>query len=160
MLDSGKPMEDIAQWLKGKDIKFAAGTATRSAEQIPLELLPKIHPLKVGQGLILQSPQTVTVMRLAAAQSAPVSEEAALATYSTVSRQSTRDRKPPSRNLKHSRPKPKLLIWANSLMQRPAAASQPAASHSSRTQRRCWRRRKSSASTTDIAVEKGIAGLK
>ena len=57
MLDSGKSMENIAQWLKGKDIKFAAGTATRSAEQIPLELLPKIHPLKVGQGLILQSPQ-------------------------------------------------------------------------------------------------------
>ena len=78
MLDSGKSMEDIANWLKGKDIKFAAGTATRSAEQIPLELLPKIHPLKVGQGVILQSPQSVTVMRLAAAQSAPVAEEAAL----------------------------------------------------------------------------------
>ena len=78
MLDSGKSMEDIANWLKGKDIKFAAGTATRSAEQIPLELLPKIHPLKVGQGLILQSSQSVTVMRLAAAQSAPIAEEAAL----------------------------------------------------------------------------------
>jgi EpsD family peptidyl-prolyl cis-trans isomerase len=78
MVDAGKSMEEIANWLKGKGIKFAAGTATRSAEQIPLELLPKIHPLKTGQSLILEGPQTVTVMRLAGAQSAPVSEEAAL----------------------------------------------------------------------------------
>jgi EpsD family peptidyl-prolyl cis-trans isomerase len=78
MVDGGKPMEEIANWLKGRGIKFAAGSATRSAEQIPLELLPKIHPLKAGQSLILEGPQTVTVMRLAGAQSAPVSEEVAL----------------------------------------------------------------------------------
>ncbi|MDE2367197.1 MAG: EpsD family peptidyl-prolyl cis-trans isomerase, partial [Betaproteobacteria bacterium] len=78
MLDSAKSMEDIANWLKNKQIKFAAGSATRAAEQIPLELLPKIHPLKVGQGLILQGPQSITVMRLVASQSAPVSEEVAL----------------------------------------------------------------------------------
>ncbi len=71
-------MEEIANWLKGKGIKFAAGSASRSAEQIPLELLPKIHPLKTGQGLVLEGPQTITVMRLAGAQSAPVSEEVAL----------------------------------------------------------------------------------
>jgi len=78
MADAGKPMEEIANWLKGRGIKFAAGSATRSAEQIPLELLPKIHPLKIGQSLILEGPQTITVMRLAGAQSAPVLEEAAL----------------------------------------------------------------------------------
>ncbi|PTR15085.1 MULTISPECIES: EpsD family peptidyl-prolyl cis-trans isomerase [unclassified Nitrosospira] len=78
MVEAGKPMEEIANWLKGRGIKFAAGSATRSAEQIPLELLPKIHPLKAGQSLVLEGPQTVTVMRLAGAQSAPVSEEAAL----------------------------------------------------------------------------------
>jgi hypothetical protein len=78
LLEGGKSMEEIANWLKGKDIKFAAGSATRPAEQIPLELLPKIHPLKTGQGMILQSPQSITVMRLAASQSVPVSEDVAL----------------------------------------------------------------------------------
>jgi EpsD family peptidyl-prolyl cis-trans isomerase len=78
MVDAGKSMEEIANWLKSTGVKFAAGSATRSAEQIPLELLPKIHPLKVGQSLILEGPQTVTVMRLAGAQSAPVSEDTAL----------------------------------------------------------------------------------
>jgi EpsD family peptidyl-prolyl cis-trans isomerase len=78
MLDADKSMESIANWLKSKGIKFAAGSATRSAEQIPLELLPKIHPLKVGQGLVIQGPQSVTLMRLGAAQSMPVSEAAAI----------------------------------------------------------------------------------
>lgn len=78
MLDAGKSMEDIANWLKGKEVKFSAGSATRSAEQIPLELLPKIHPLKVGQGLVIQGPQSITLMRIAASQSVPVAEAAAL----------------------------------------------------------------------------------
>lgn len=78
MLNAGKSMEDIANWLKGKDIKFAGGSATRPAEQIPLELLPKIHPLKVGQGLLIEGPQSITLMRLAAAQSVPISEDIAL----------------------------------------------------------------------------------
>ena len=78
MLNGGKSMEDIANWLKGKDIKFAGGSATRPAEQIPLELLPKIHPLKVGQGLLMEGPQSITLMRLAASQSVPVSEDVAL----------------------------------------------------------------------------------
>lgn len=78
MLDSGKSLEEVINWLKSKDIKFAGGSATRAAEQIPLELLPKLHNLKVGQSMIIENPQTVTLMRLAAAQSVPFSEEAAL----------------------------------------------------------------------------------
>ncbi len=78
MLGAGKPMEEIASWLKGKDIKFTGGSATRPAEQIPLELLPKIHALKDGQGLVIETPKSTTVMRLAASQSAPVAEDVAL----------------------------------------------------------------------------------
>ena len=78
MTTAGKPMDEIANWLKGRGIKFTGGAATRPAEQIPLELLPKIHALKDGQGLVINSPQTLTVMRLVASQSAPVPEAAAL----------------------------------------------------------------------------------
>lgn len=78
MLDAGKPMVDIAGWLKGKDIKFAAGSATRPAEQIPLALLEKIHTLKDGQGMVIDTPQSTTVMRVMASQSAPVPEATAL----------------------------------------------------------------------------------
>lgn len=78
MVTAGKSMDDIANWLKSKDIKFSGGSATRPAEQIPLDLLPKVHALKDGQGLLLENAQTITVMRLAASQSAPVTEAVAI----------------------------------------------------------------------------------
>jgi len=78
MLAAGKSMDEIASWLKSRDIKFSGGSATRPAEQITFELLPKIHALKDGQGLVFENGQDVMVMRLAASQPAPISEAAAL----------------------------------------------------------------------------------
>lgn len=78
MIAAGKPMTEIATWLKNKDIKFVAGSATRAAEQMPLDLLPQVHALKDGQGLVVDGVQNVTVMRVMASQSAPVAEAAAL----------------------------------------------------------------------------------
>ena len=75
---SAKSMEEVAAWLKGKDIKFGGGAATRPAEQIPLELLTKVHALKDGQTTIIQSPQGYTVLRVVSSQSAPVPEANAL----------------------------------------------------------------------------------
>lgn len=75
---SGKSMVEVANWLKSKDIKFDGGSATRTAEQIPLERLPQIHALKDGQNLVTETPQGVTLLRLASSQSAPVDEAAAL----------------------------------------------------------------------------------
>ena len=77
MVSSGKSMEEIANWLKGKDIKFSAASATRPAEQIPLDMLPKVHALKDGQALVFETPQSTTVLHVVATQSAPVAEETA-----------------------------------------------------------------------------------
>ena len=78
MLAAGKSMDEIASWLKSRDIRFSGGSATRPAEQITFELLPKVHALKDGQGVVIENAPNVTVMRLAASQSAPISEAAAL----------------------------------------------------------------------------------
>ncbi len=75
---AGKPMEEIASWLKAKSIDFKGGAATRAAEQIPLEMLPKLHALKDGQSAVLESAQGVTVVHLVSSQAAPVTEAAAL----------------------------------------------------------------------------------
>lgn len=77
-LNAGKSMEDIARWLKAQDIKFGGGSAARAAEQVPLPLLPKLHALKDGQGLVLEDGKAITVMRLVASQSQPVDEATAL----------------------------------------------------------------------------------
>jgi EpsD family peptidyl-prolyl cis-trans isomerase len=75
---SNKPMEQIAAELKAKDIKFNGGNATRAAEQIPLEILPKVHALNDGQTTVFETPQNITLLHLLASQSAPVPEAAAL----------------------------------------------------------------------------------
>lgn len=73
-----KPIEEVAAFLKSKDIKFGGGSAQRPAEQIPLELLAKIHGLKDGQSTVIETPQAVTLLRVASSQQAPVPEAAAL----------------------------------------------------------------------------------
>jgi EpsD family peptidyl-prolyl cis-trans isomerase len=159
MLDSGKSMENIAQWLKSKEIKFAAGTATRSAEQIPLELLPKIHPLKVGQGLILQGPQSTTVMRLAAAQSVPVTEEAALPRIQQFLG-NQRAMEAAKQEFKTLKAKAKITYMGEFADAGTSAASKPAVAAASESGANTAGTVKSSASATDIAVEKGVLGLK
>lgn len=78
LASAGKSMEDVAAWLKEKNIPFNGGSATRAAEQIPLEILPKVSALKDGQATVLESPQGITVLRLASSQASPVNEAAAL----------------------------------------------------------------------------------
>lgn len=78
LIAAGKPMDDVARLLRSKDVKFGGGGATRPAEQIPLELLPKIHALKDGQGLVIENGDGFTAMRLVASQSQPVPIEQAL----------------------------------------------------------------------------------
>ena len=75
---SGKPIEEVAAWLKGKGIKFNAGSATRGSEQIPLDLLPKVYGLKDGQSTVLETPQGVTFVRVVASQAAPVTQAVAI----------------------------------------------------------------------------------
>lgn len=155
LLDGGKSMEDIATWLKGKDMKFATGSATRSAEQIPLELLPKIHPLKVGQGLILQGPQSITIMRLAASQSVPVSEEIALPRIQQFLG-NQRASEAAKQEFKALKAKAKITYMGDFADTANSATSQtppsPAVARATDTS--------TPKSTADVAVEKGVAGLR
>lgn len=75
---AGKPMEDTAALLKSKGVQFGGGAATRAAEQIPLEILPRIHALKDGQSTLIETPQNLTLLRVVSSQSAPIAMEAAL----------------------------------------------------------------------------------
>lgn len=77
MANAGKPIEEIANWLKSKDIKFNGGSATRAAEQIPLEMLKRLQPLKDGQSLVAQTPQAVTFIRVASSRTMPLDEATA-----------------------------------------------------------------------------------
>jgi EpsD family peptidyl-prolyl cis-trans isomerase len=75
---AGKSMEEIASWLKGQNIQFKGGSATRAAEQIPLNILPQVSAMKDGQTIVLATAQGTTVLHLVASQSSPVAQADAL----------------------------------------------------------------------------------
>ena len=78
LVAAGRPIEEIAAQLKSRDVKFGGGSATRAAEQIPLELLPKVHALKDGQISLIENAQGFTVLKVVSSQSAPINEASAL----------------------------------------------------------------------------------
>ncbi|BDT73257.1 hypothetical protein os4_28050 [Comamonadaceae bacterium OS-4] len=78
LVAAGKSAEEMAAALKAKNIQFNGGGATRAAEQIPLDVLPKIHALKDGQATVIESPQAVTMVRVVSSQQSAVPEAAAL----------------------------------------------------------------------------------
>lgn len=77
LAEQGKRIEDIAAFLRDKQVPFTGGGAARPAEQLPLELLPKIHALKDGENLIITTGKGATLVRVAGSQQAPVAEDKA-----------------------------------------------------------------------------------
>jgi EpsD family peptidyl-prolyl cis-trans isomerase len=147
---AGKPIVDIANWLKSKDIKFDGGSATRSAEQIPLERLAQIHALKDGQSAVMETPQAITLVRVASSQTSPVVEAAALPRIEQFLT-NQRASEAVAANIKQLRTASKITYMgefakaegAAAVPVAPAAPTQPAPAANSKT-----------------AIEKGVAGLK
>ncbi len=79
MAERERPIEEIANFLYARQIEFTGDRATRAAEQIPLELLSRLHPLKNGQSLVLDNGTSAVLIRIADSQSMPLSEEQASA---------------------------------------------------------------------------------
>lgn len=70
-------MDEIAAWLKARNINFRPGAATTAAEQVPLEILPKIAEIKDGQIALIDAGKNILIVRVVSSQSAPVDEATA-----------------------------------------------------------------------------------
>jgi EpsD family peptidyl-prolyl cis-trans isomerase len=77
---SAKTMEDLAAWLKDKKIEFVTNAGARPAEQVPLEVLPKLHAFKDGQIGLIEGKDGYLIMRVVASRVQPVTEAQALPT--------------------------------------------------------------------------------
>jgi EpsD family peptidyl-prolyl cis-trans isomerase len=77
-LAAGKSIEDVVKYLNEQQVRFSANAVTRPAEQVPLEVLPKLAELKVGQIGVFEMPNVVSVIRIAASQSVAVDEATAV----------------------------------------------------------------------------------
>ncbi len=146
---SGKSMDEIATGLKAKGLQFNGGSATRAAEQVPLEVLPKIHAMQDGQTIVLQGPQTATLLRLVASQQSPVAEAAASPRieqflFNQRANEAVRGKLKDLRSASNIVYKGEFAENAASVAAKDAVtASQPAP-----------------ADTAGAAIEKGVAGLK
>ena len=67
----------ITKMLQKKGIKYSEETYTRPAEQLPLNILPKIQQLRKGEMLIVETHDVVHLMKLLQAEDAPISLEMA-----------------------------------------------------------------------------------
>ncbi len=77
---SGKArsMKEIAEWLQSRGVKFVANRGLRAAEQISLEILPKVHAMKEGEIRLFDAGGgRLQVIRVVASKTDPVDEATA-----------------------------------------------------------------------------------
>jgi EpsD family peptidyl-prolyl cis-trans isomerase len=152
MAAANQPTEAVAAWLTARQIRFSPANASRAAEQIPLDLLPRMHALKDGQDLVFSTADSATFLRLLSSRTEPVTEALALPRIlQYLGTQSTVDAV--TAHIKALRSKTSVVYlgeFANpvsaALSTTPAAATPPATAPAP-----------TSVSST---LEKGIAGLK
>jgi EpsD family peptidyl-prolyl cis-trans isomerase len=77
-LVSARDLEDVAGWLKWRNLKVSAVTGTtQAAEHLPLGYLPQLARMKEGELAVFPSSLGATVIQLVHAQQAPLSEREA-----------------------------------------------------------------------------------
>lgn len=73
-----RSMQEITTWLKSREVKFVANRGVRAAEQIPLDLVPKLQAMKDGEIRVFEAVGGAQqVVHLVASKPAPVNEAAA-----------------------------------------------------------------------------------
>jgi EpsD family peptidyl-prolyl cis-trans isomerase len=75
---NGESLEAIARWLESLEARFTTNRFTRGADELPLELLARLKAMKEGEVHLFENgADGVVMMRLAAAQLAPLDAAAA-----------------------------------------------------------------------------------
>jgi EpsD family peptidyl-prolyl cis-trans isomerase len=74
----GRSMREIGEWLQSQGIKFAPNRGVRAAEQLPLEILPKMQAMKNGEIQVHDAGGgRFQVIRVVESKADPVDEAAA-----------------------------------------------------------------------------------
>lgn len=71
---ASKTIEEVAEWLTQKSIGFKPSSGARAAEQIPLEVLPKLHQFKDGQIDLIEGNDAYFIERVVASKTMPIAE--------------------------------------------------------------------------------------
>lgn len=73
-----RSMQEVAQWLQSQGVGFVPNRGVRAAEQLPMEILPKVQAMKDGEMQLLEAEGgRFQVIRVVASKAEPVDEAAA-----------------------------------------------------------------------------------
>jgi len=67
-------LNDFARWLQEQKIQARAAQSVKAAEQLPMELLSRLHRLKDGQVLSLSTGDSLNIIAIAGSQAQPIDE--------------------------------------------------------------------------------------
>src|SRR5262245_20466881 len=70
-------LDEIAAWLRIRNVPYRPAASVQPAEQLPLSHLPRVARMKPGDIAVLETPAGATVAQLLEAQEAPLSEREA-----------------------------------------------------------------------------------
>lgn len=73
----GQSLEQITTWLTEQGVKFRLGSATRTAEQVGMELLPILAKVKDGGSTVFQGPNNYLLVHIVASKLTPVTKKQA-----------------------------------------------------------------------------------
>lgn len=71
-LASVRNLNEFVEWLRANNIPARGAQSVKAAEQLPLELLPRLHALKDGQAITLSGNGMLNIVYLAGSQTQPV----------------------------------------------------------------------------------------
>ena len=72
-----KSLNDVVSWLKSINVPFNANSTVKAAEQLPLEVVPRLAQLQVGQVMLMPAQQGYLLVQVAATEKQPLDEKQA-----------------------------------------------------------------------------------
>ncbi|MGA9164417.1 MAG: EpsD family peptidyl-prolyl cis-trans isomerase [Thiobacillus sp.] len=91
-LAASKTLNDFGAWLKAENLPVKVSQGVKPAEQLPLEMLPKLAAMPDGQAMIVNTPDGLLVIVLADSQAQPVTLEQAKPAISRLLQQQARQK--------------------------------------------------------------------
>lgn len=155
-----KAMPEIANWLKQNSIKYASGSYTRPAEQIPLTMLPKLQDAKEGETVIIEAGNSVHLIHIVKAQESPI-DLAAATPFIKSFFVHTRGKEIIDEKMKQFRKEANVEYTGEfAVANNAAAASVPVATaNNTKIETKAIDPKENKASK-DVSMEEGVAGLK
>ena len=156
-LAQSKNLNDFIQWLKVQNIPARAGQSTKTAEQLPLEILPRLHQMKDGQALTLATGNSLNIVVIAGSQTQAINQEQAKPVIERYIA-NTKKREAAEAELKKLKEKAKVEYMGEyAEAGKEAAPAKPAAQPAVQAQPEAAA---PAPATGDQAIDKGLSGLK